>query len=57
MDGPSRDLGVGANVQRTSLGRSQDKPQDEVVHNEKALDTAAALREQQLAEFHDDEKD
>lgn len=31
--------------------------EDEVVHNEKALDTAAALREQQLAEFHDDEKD
>ncbi|CAE7803343.1 unnamed protein product [Symbiodinium sp. CCMP2592] len=31
--------------------------EDEVVHNEKALDTAVALREQQLAEFHDDEKD
>ncbi|CAE7255062.1 unnamed protein product [Symbiodinium pilosum] len=31
--------------------------EDEVVKNEAALDTAVTLRKQQLAEFHDDEKD
>ena len=33
-----------------------DSLEDEVVKNENALDTAVALRKQQLAEFHDDEK-